>query len=270
MTLEREFIEKGIKKSEIEEFFKEEYERAGYTGCDIRRTPMGVKITIHADKPGLIIGRGGGRINEVREKMEEKFGFEDPQLDVKEIEKPELDAEIMAKEIKNAIERGASQRRVANGVLRSIMERGAAGAEIRISGKLSGARGRTEKFQNGYLKSCGEPAKRLVDEAVAHAKTKPGTIGVKVRIMESKPKELKEKEEEEEKEKFELDEDKIDEIVGASIKEGKGKIKDIEDEITGEDYETLLEYEKVDKNRKGMIKFLEKRTGEDENGDTEE
>lgn len=261
MTLERGFIEKGIKKANLEEFFSEEYERAGYSSCEIRRTPMGVKITIYADKPGLIIGRGGGRINELREKLEEKFGFEDPQLDVKEIEKPELNPKIMAEELKNAIERGGRYRRVANGILRSIMERGAVGVEIRISGKLSGARGRTEKFEDGYLKSCGEPAKRLVKESVAHAKTKPGTIGIKVRIMERKPEELEgemEPEEEEiEEEKFELSDEKITEIVSASIKEGKDKIEEVEEELEVEDWEKLLEYEKDGKDRKGMVNYLE-------------
>ncbi len=270
MTLEREFIEKGISKTELEDFFEEEYPRAGYTGCDIKRTPMGVKITIYADKPGLIIGRGGGRINEITEKLEEDFGFEDPQIDVEEVEKPELDARIMAKEIKNAIENGASHKRVAGGVLRSIMNRGAAGAEIKISGKLSGARGRTERFQDGYMKSCGEPAKRLVDKAVMHAKTRPGTIGIKVKIMEEKPdegleqvEELEEEEEvKEEEEEFELTEEKVNEIIDSSISEAKDKIKEIEDELDLEDYKKILDYEMDDKKRKGMMKFLKKKVDE--------
>lgn len=260
MTLEKKFIKKGINKAKLEEFFSEEYETAGYTGCEIRRTPMGVKITLYADKPGLIIGRGGGRIDEVKEKLEEKFGFEDPQLDVKEIEKPELDPEIMAKEIKNAIERGANYRRVANGVLRSIMERGAVGAEIRVSGKLSGARGRTDKFEDGYLKSCGEPAKKLVDEAVAHAKTRPGTIGVKVRIMERKPGEVGEVEEK--KPKTELTDDLIDEILGSSIADGKEMIQELE-ELGSEDLERLLELEEERKDRKGMKKYLKRKIKEE-------
>lgn len=265
MTLEKQFIDKGINKSNLEEFFEEEYGRAGYAGCEIRRTPMGVKLTIYADKPGLIIGRGGSRINEVREKLEEKFGFEDPQLDVQEIEQPELNAKIMAKEIKNAIESGASYRRVANGVLRSIIERGAVGAEIRVSGKLSGARGRTEKFQNGYLKSCGEPARKLVQEAVEHAKTKPGTIGVKVRIMKEKPKEGFEEEteeegtEEEEEESVEFSEEMINKILDQSISDGREMIEELEGELSKEDYEKILEYEKDGKNRKGMVQFLEKK-----------
>ncbi len=269
MTLEKQFIDKGIKKNQLENFFEREYPRAGYTGCDIQRTPMGVKITIYADKPGLIIGRGGGRIDEITKKLEEEFGFEDPQIDVQEIERPELDAKIMAKEIKNAIESGANYRRVGSGVLRSIIQRGAAGAEIEISGKLSGSRGRTERFQDGYMKSCGEPAKRLVDEAVVHAKTKPGTIGVKVRIMEEKPEEIFEKElveedadaetEEREEEEFELGEDKINDIIDSSIKEAKEKIKDLDENLTLDDYKEILEYEVDDKKRKGMLKFLEKR-----------
>ncbi|MFP4115851.1 MAG: 30S ribosomal protein S3 [Candidatus Aenigmatarchaeota archaeon] len=269
MTLEKQFIDKGIKKGQLEEFFEEEYPRAGYTGCDIRRTPTGVKITIHADKPGLIIGRGGGRIDEVTQKLGEEFGFEDPQIDVQEIEKPELDAKIMAKEIKNAIESGANYKRVAGGVLRSIMERGAAGAEISISGKLSGARGRTVRFQDGYMKSCGEPAKKLVDKAVEHAKTKPGTIGVKMKIMERKPDEKEEREEEEEveEEEFELTEEKVNEIVDSSINDAKEKIEEIDEHLDIEDYKTILEYEMDDKKRKGMTKFLKRKVEEKEESD---
>ncbi len=266
MTLEKQFVEKGIKKNQLEDFFEREYPRAGYTGCDIQRTPMGVKITIYADKPGLIIGRGGGRINEITEKLEKDFGFEDPQIDVQEIEKPELDASIMAKEIKNAIENGANYRRVASGVLRSIIQRGAAGAEISISGKLSGARGRTERFQDGYMKSCGEPAKRLVDKAVKHAKTLPGTIGVKVKIMESKPEEefggTEEKVEvgdEKEGKGFELTEEKINEIVDSSISDAKKSIEEVEKNLGIEEYKKILDYEMDDKKRKGMMKFLKKK-----------
>lgn len=263
MGLEKEFIKKGIKKAKLEEFFQEEYARAGYSGCEIRRTPMGVNITIHADKPGLIIGRGGSRIKEVTEKLEKEFGFKDPQLDVKEIEKPELNATIMANEIKNAMERGASRRRVANGVLRSIMERGAAGAEIRISGKLSGSRGRAEKFADGYLKSCGEPAQRLVDEAVVHAKTKPGTIGVRVRIMERKPEGVGEEKKEEEK-GFELGDETVESIVSGSIRDGKEKIEELAEELEEEQYEKLLDCEKEGKDRKGMKKYLKERIGKEE------
>ncbi len=267
MTLEKEFIKKGINKNQLEDFFEREYPRAGYTGCDIQRTPMGVKITIYADKPGLIIGRGGGRINEITQKLGEDFGFEDPQIDVQEIEKPELDASIMAKEIKNAIENNANYRRVASGVLRSILRRGAAGAEISISGKLSGSRGRTERFQDGYMKSCGEPAKRLVDKAVEHAKTRPGTIGVKVKIMKERPdeglkKEDKKTEETTEERKFELTEDKLNEILDSSISEGKEKIKKLEGDLQLENYKKILDYETDFKNRKGMLKFLESKIKE--------
>ncbi len=266
MTLERDFIKKGINKNQLEDFFEREYPRAGYTGCDIQRTPMGVKITIYADKPGLIIGRGGGRINEITQKLKEDFGFEDPQIDVQEIEKPEFDANIMAKEIKNAIENNANYRRVANGVLRSIMRRGAAGAEISISGKLSGARGRTERFQDGYMKSCGEPAKRLVDVAVKHAKTKPGTIGVKVKIMKEKPEEgMKEREvEEEEKGSFELTDEKLNGIVDSSIAGAKEKIESMKGDLSSENYKKILDYETDFKNRKGMISYLEKKIGEED------
>ncbi|MFP4045484.1 MAG: 30S ribosomal protein S3 [Candidatus Aenigmatarchaeota archaeon] len=267
MAQEKNFIKDGIRKNKIEEFLSKEFDGAGYSETDIRRTPMGMRLTIHADKPGMIIGRGGKKINEVTKKLEEEFGMENPQIDVSEIEKPELNAKIVANEIKSAMERGVNRRRICNGILRSIMERGAVGAEIRVSGKLSGSRGRTEKFTDGYLKSCGEPAKRLVDESTTQAVMQPGTIGIKVRIMERMPEdqrkrleEKRQREEErrkkEEKEE-EISEETIDEILSNSISDAKNAMEGIEVDI--DDYEKIMEYEKKDKDRKGMKKYLKKK-----------
>lgn len=233
---------------------------------------MGVKIVIHADKPGLIIGRGGRRINEVTEKLEKEFGFDKPQLDVQEIDDSVLNAKIVANEIKNTIERGFNYKRTAKGIMRSMQRRGAVGAEIKVSGKLSGSRGRTDKFTFGYLKSCGEPAKRLVDRAVVHAKTKPGTLGIQVRIMREKPEMLREKEAEREAEKAaesrKIDEDDIVEILDKSISDATEELVEEYSELKDETIERIITLEEEGKDRKGMKQFLkgrlEKEKEEDE------
>lgn len=258
--MESQFIDEGLRKSKLEEFLSEELQGAGYSHSEFRRTPMGIKVKIYAAKPGLVIGRGGEKIRELTEKMKNEFGFEDPQIDVEEIEKPELHAKIVANEIKSAVERGTNYRRVSGGILRSIMERGAAGAEIKVSGKLSGSRGRTDKFMDGYLKSTGEPAKELVDEAVAHAKTKPGTIGIKVRIMRELPDERKEDETEDKERKVE--EDRIEETLGGSIADAKSDIESMAPDKGA--LERILDLEEEWKDRKGMKSFLEKEISEKE------
>lgn len=183
----REFIEKGARKVRLHEYLKDELEGAGYSTADIERTPTSTKIVIHAQRPGLVIGRGGSRIKELTEKTERLFDFENPQIEVNEIEEPDADANIVAEAMASWLEKGGQPKRVGYTYLRRIKEAGVPGAEIEISGKLSGNRGRTEKFSFGYVKICGDTAKQNVDRGYELARTKPGAIGVKVRLMEEMP-----------------------------------------------------------------------------------
>ncbi len=184
---EKQFIDKGARKVRLHEYLEEELEGAGYSKSDIVRTPTSTKIVIFAQRPGLVIGRGGSRIRELTSEMEEKFDFENPQVEVNEIENPDADAEIVAKSMASWLEKGGRTKRVGYTYLRRMKEAGVIGAEIEIAGKLSGNRGRTEKFSFGYVKRCGNTSKENVAQAYELARTKPGAIGVKVRIMESMP-----------------------------------------------------------------------------------
>lgn len=184
---EKQFVEKGARKVRLHEFMEEELEGAGYSRSEIVRTPTSTKIVVYAQRPGLVIGRGGSRIRELTEEMEKQFGFENPQIEVNEIENPDGDAEIVAKSMASWLEKGGQPKRVGYTYLRRMKEAGVIGAEIEISGKLSGNRGRTEKFSFGYVKRCGNTSKDNVAKGYELARTKPGAIGVKVRIMESLP-----------------------------------------------------------------------------------
>ena len=104
-------------------------------------------------------------------------------MDVKVIEKPDLDAKIVAKQIASALERGYNYKKIGNLALKRIIDAGAIGAEIIISGKLGGGKGLTSKFIEGYLKHCGQPSKELVDHGFEEAQTRPGKIGISVKIM---------------------------------------------------------------------------------------
>lgn len=187
MAEERKFIKAAIRNKGLEEFLAREFAKAGYSHSEIQRTPLSIRITIYAHKPGLVIGRGGKNIEKITKTLKEDFSFENPQLDVQQIENPDLDAHIVSRQMAAAIERGLNYKRVANLSIRRIMESGAAGVAIRVSGKLGGAMGRTEKFSEGYLKYAGESAEQKVDKAYALANVKLGTIGIQVRIMKKLP-----------------------------------------------------------------------------------
>lgn len=187
MLMKNFFVDYSIRKTKIEEFIRKYFPDESYSKIELERTPLGVKVVIHTDKPGRIIGAGGRKINEMTDKLKEKFKLENPQVDVKSIHKPDLDSKIVAKKITTALEKGYNYKKIGNIMLKRVMDSGAVGVEIIISGKLGGSKGRTGKFTEGYLKHCGQPAKELVDYGFDEANTRPGKIGVQVRIMTSTP-----------------------------------------------------------------------------------
>jgi len=184
---EKEFIEKGARKVRLDEFLADELEGAGYSKSELVRTPTSTKIVIWAQRPGLVIGRGGSRINELTDDIEDVFDFENPQIEVNEIDEPDAEAQVVADSIADWLQKGGHAKRVGYTYLRRMKEAGVIGAEIEITGKLSGNRGRTEKFNYGYVKRCGNTSKDNVQKGYALARTKPGAIGVKVRIMKEMP-----------------------------------------------------------------------------------
>jgi small subunit ribosomal protein S3 len=144
---------------------------------------MGTQIVLKAEKPGMVIGKGGKNIRKVTRELEERFDLDDPQIDVQEVDEPDLNARIVADRLANALERGWYFRKAGHTTIDRIMEAGALGAEIVLSGKVTGARSRVEKFNRGYIKHNGEPAEEIVDEGQGVAVMKLGTIGVTVKII---------------------------------------------------------------------------------------
>ena len=181
--IEKLFVEEGIKKVRMDEYFQKELERAGYGGMDIKRTPMGTQITVHVEKPGMIIGKNGKRIKKVTDEITKKQELDNPQIDVQPIAAPELSAQLMSNRLAKLIERGWHFRRAGRSTLQRIMGAGALGCEITMSGKLRGPRGRVEKMVEGYIKHCGSVAEEIVDKGYSIAKKKTGVIGVMVWIV---------------------------------------------------------------------------------------
>ncbi len=214
--------EKNVVRFKKEEFAVREYIRNSLGKGKVSRvkmeyTPVGEKIIISTNKPGLIIGRGGEKIEELTRVLKNKFKLENPHIEIDEIKHPEFDAQIMADEIALSLERFGSLKFkvIAYRTLQKIMGAGALGTEIRLSGKLPGARAKTWRFAQGYLKKTGDSAK-VVDRAQTRAQTKPGTVGVKVSIL-SPDAVLKDK--------IDINEDLIEKIKDNIKAEKESKIK---------------------------------------------
>lgn len=184
MTGERKFIRENTNRVLIKEFLIKKIEGAGFGGMMIQRTPMGTRINITVERPGMVIGKGGAKIKELTEAIKDTFNVDNPQIEIQEAgSRASLNAQIMAEKLAEALQRGWHFRRAGHSTVRRIMEAGAKGCQIIIAGKLTGARHRTEKFTQGHVKYCGETAKEVMDNGYAVAKLKAGVLGVKVRIM---------------------------------------------------------------------------------------
>jgi len=183
MAVVKRFITESIKKTEIDEFLQRKLEKAGYGGVNLSKTPLGTHIVIYAMRPGLVIGRGGETIRELATVLEENFKVSNPQISVSEIEVPELNAYVVASRVASALQRGVHFRRAGFWALNQVMDAGALGVEIVISGKLRTERARFEKFRAGYFPRCGDPALKYTRKAEVHVQLKPGIFGVKVKIM---------------------------------------------------------------------------------------
>jgi len=190
MTYERNIVDAQVRKVLLKEHIAQEAQRAGLGGIDIQRTPVGTKILLKIERPGMVIGRQGAIIKKLTNMVEKDFGFRAPHIEVEEVRdnKADLNPNIMAQRLVSALERGWHYRRAGHQTVARIMRAGAKGCQVILSGKLTGARHRTAKFLQGHVKFCGETKLQWMDEGYALAKKKLGTIGVTVQIMDANAK----------------------------------------------------------------------------------
>jgi small subunit ribosomal protein S3 len=181
---EKKFVNVRKEEYSIREFVKKTFGKGKISTVRIEYTPVGEKIVVSTHKPGLVIGKRGEKIEELTEVLKRRFKMENPHIDISEITKPDFDAQLMADEVALSLERFGSMRfkAICYKMLQRIKQAGAAGAEIRASGKLPGERAKSWRFAFGYLKKTGETSK-IVDRAESTAQTLPGTIGIKVSIL---------------------------------------------------------------------------------------
>lgn len=176
-------VNRNVERQLVREFLMKNTKKSGFGGLEIRRTPAGTDVTVHAERPGMVIGRKGKIINDLQSRLSQEFELYNPKLKVEEVKKPVLNAQVMAEKIAASLERGWYHRRACHSAAQNIMDAGARGVIVTVAGKLTGSRNRTEKYIRGHVKYCGETALQHMDKGYSVAVKKLGTIGVTVQIM---------------------------------------------------------------------------------------
>ena len=172
----------------IRDFIKKKLSNAGLRRVEIIRSRERLKIQIITSKPGLVIGRGGQGINNLKEDVQKKF-YPDKRpivrLDIVEDRQPDLSATLVGQNIGNQVERRIPFRRAAKQAIERTMSSGAKGIKIIVAGRLNGAEiARSEKFQDGSMPLSS--FEYNIDYDIYHAATTYGTIGIKVWINRGK------------------------------------------------------------------------------------
>jgi small subunit ribosomal protein S3 len=182
MNAAKNVMSSNYKNMELDEYLKETLRETGYGGVDIQKTPIGTRITLYVTRPGLVIGRKGSGIKDLTSKLEQRFGLNNPQISVMEIEVPELNPQIMANRIAQLVERGTAFRRASMWTINTVIAAGAMGVEITIAGKLRSERAHFEKHSSGVIPKSGNAADKIVKLGITDVLTKMGLMGIQLRI----------------------------------------------------------------------------------------
>ena len=256
MSAVKNIIKDNYNTMLLKDYLRDAIKDAGFSHADISKTPTGTRVALHVTRPGIVIGRKGSGIRELTEKLATDFGLKSPQISVVEIEKPELAPSVMCNRMASHLERGTAFRRATMWTLKQIMEGGAMGVQITISGKLRGDRSAFEKHTQGILPRAGHHAEIIVDEDIAHVVTAMGLIGIRIRIakkeklvpeFEMKTEKVKQgkNKKTEVKQKVEEAKQKVEEVVVEDVKVEVIKIEGNENKAKSESEQIAIEEEKM-------------------------
>jgi small subunit ribosomal protein S3 len=235
----------------LKDYLRKQIKDAGFSHAEISKTPTGTRVALHVTRPGIVIGRKGSGIRELTERLEKDFGLKNPQISVNEIEKPDLSPSVMCNRMASHLERGTAFRRATMWTMKQIMESGAMGVQITISGKLRGDRSAFEKHVAGILPRAGHHAEVIVEEDIAHVKTAMGLIGIRIRIANKDKlipefELIKEKEDKKKKSEKEVPIKKIEEVkIEGDVKIEVVKVEGTENKAKSESEQILIESEKM-------------------------
>ncbi|CAD6572459.1 MAG: 40S ribosomal protein S3 [Tremellales sp. Tagirdzhanova-0007] len=185
ISKKRKFVADGVFQAELGEFFTRELAEEGYSGCEVRVTHARTEIIIRATHTQDVLGDKGRRIRELKALVEKRFKFPEGTLELyaEKVQFRGLSAVAQAESLRYKLLGGLAMRRACYGVLRFVMESGAKGCEVVVSGKLRAARAKSMKFTDGFMIHSGQPAIEYVDYAVRHVLLRQGVLGIKVKIM---------------------------------------------------------------------------------------
>jgi len=185
ISKKRKFVADGVFYAELNEFLMREMAEDGYAGVEVRATPIRTEIIIRATNTLNVLGDKGRRIRELTSVVQKRFQFPEGgvELFAERVQNKGLSAQVQAESLKFKLVGGLAVRRACYGVLRYVMESGAKGAEVIVSGKLRGQRAKAQKFGDGYRIKTGFAATEYIDTAVRCVNMRSGVIGIKVEIM---------------------------------------------------------------------------------------
>jgi len=185
ISKKRKFVADGVFYAELNEFLMRTLAEDGYAGVEVRVTPIRTEIIIRATRTREVLGEKGRRIRELTAVVQKRYGFPENSVELfaERVENRASCAMAQAESLRYKLLGGLAVRRACYGVVRFIMENGAQGCEVVISGKLRAQRAKAMKFKDGFLISTGEPKRHYIDEAVRHVLMRQGVLGVKVKIM---------------------------------------------------------------------------------------
>merc|ERR1712243_501691 len=185
ISKKRKFVAGGVFKAELNTFLMRELAEDGYSGVEVRVTPSKTEIIILATRTQNVLGEKGRRIRELTSVVQKRFGFAEGTVELyaEKVATRGLCAIAQAESLRYKLIGGLAVRRACYGVLRFIMESGAKGCEVVVSGKLRGQRAKAMKFVDGLMIHSGDPVNDYVDSAVRHVLLRQGVLGIKVKIM---------------------------------------------------------------------------------------
>jgi small subunit ribosomal protein S3 len=176
----KDYPEKLVEDEKIRRYLRARVNKGGISRVVIERTLNRITVTIHTSRPGIIIGKGGGEVDRIKEELK-KITSKDVQINIVEIRRPELDAGIVAETIAKQLEARINFRRAIKMSIASTMRMGAEGIKVRVAGRLNGAEmARSEEYKDGRVPL--HTFRADIDYSLCEANTVYGKIGVKVWI----------------------------------------------------------------------------------------
>lgn len=185
LSQKKKIVAQGIFKAEVDEFLRRELAEDGYSGVEIRKSKGKYEIIISATRTQQVLGEKSRRIKELTSVVAKRFNCDDGIIEMfaEKVSDRGLCAVAQCESLRYKLVGGLAVRRACYGVLRFIIESGAKGCEVVVSGKLRGQRAKSMKFVDGYMIHAGDPTNLYVDTAVRHVLLRQGVLGIKVKIM---------------------------------------------------------------------------------------